>query len=189
MDLGQYEQGLALLDVAGDRLESFDTSSRSALAVRGTLHLRSAVMAARNGAAERAQDHIREAASLARLVGRDVTDYWTLFGPTNVGIHAVAAAVELSDPERAINEAERLTIPADVPAERISHHYIDLARAYLWRADRDRALNCLLTAERIAPQHTYYHPMTREVVRVLVEQARRTPDTLLGLAKRTSTGM
>lgn len=189
MDLGQYEQGLYLLDKAGDDLESHNMTSRSALAVRGTLHLRSAVTAARAGAADTAIDHIAEATGLARLVGRDVTDYWTLFGPTNVGIHAVAAAVELGDWRRAIDEADRFSIPANVPAERVSHHYIDLARAYLWATDREEALTCLLKAERIAPQHTHYHPMTREVVRVLVEQARRAPETLLGLAARTAAGI
>jgi transcriptional regulator with XRE-family HTH domain len=186
LDVGRYGQGLVLLDRARGEAEASGPDSAEGLAVRGALHLRSAVLAALDTETDSAWDHIAEARVLAARVGSDVTHYWTLFGPSNVGIHAVATAVELGDHVRAIEEAGRFTLPADIPKERSSHHLIDLSRAYLWSGDRTRALDCLLKAERIAPQHTRHHAATRESVRVLLQLSRRRSDTLAGLADRVN---
>jgi hypothetical protein len=40
----------------------------------------------------------------------------------------------------------------------------------------------LLTARKIAPQQTRYHPMARETVHALARVERRSSDTLRGLA-------
>lgn len=184
LDVGRYDQGLALLDRSRRTIEPGRAGPREALAVCGALHLRSAVLAALSNAEDTAWSHIDEARTLARHIGADVTHYWTLFGPSNVGIHAVATAVELGNYPRAIDEAAKLRLPPELPKERSSHHYIDLARAYLWTGDRERALKGLLKAERIAPQHTRYHPGTRETVRTLLTLSPRVTDELTGLAAR-----
>ena len=48
-------------------------------------------------------------------------------------------AVELGDGTDAIARAEGLAIPTGFPAVRAGHHYVDLARAYLWHGSRDDA--------------------------------------------------
>ena len=41
--------------------------------------------------------------------------------------------------------------PGRYSRERLSRHWIDVGRAYYYRADRNRALSSILEAERIAP--------------------------------------
>ena len=66
----------------------------SALAVRGSMHLQSAIVAARRGDSRGSDAHLAEAAELARHVpdlGPDADYYDSGFSATNVGFHAVAA--------------------------------------------------------------------------------------------------
>jgi hypothetical protein len=111
-------------------------------------------------------------------------EYLLTCGPTNMAIVEVAVAVELGDSTGAISRAENLTIPVDLSAVRAGHHYVDLARAYLWNGSREGALQSLLVAERHAPQQTRHHPMTHETLGVLVQLERRCPEALLGLVER-----
>lgn len=185
LDVGNLTQGLLLLDNARDAIASDGQVSKKSLAVQGSLHLRSAVLAACDGDAENAWSHIAEARTLARHVGDDVTHYWTYFGTNNVNIHAVATAVELGDAARAIRESAALHSLNTIPRERSSHHYIDLSRAFLWTGNREQALRSLLTAEQIAPHHTHYHAAARKTAEVLLTLWRRgTPEGLDGLARR-----
>jgi tetratricopeptide (TPR) repeat protein len=185
LDVGHFGYGLQLLERARAQIESHGDNSKEALAaVHGSLHMRSAVLAACDRDSDTGWSHISEAQSAAERLGSDVTYYWTFFGPNNVAIHTVAAAVELGDYARAIDEARTVQLSPAVPLERSSHHLIDLARAYLWEGDRDQSLKCLLRAEHIAPHHTRHHPATRSTVRTLLELARGSPDDLVALAAR-----
>jgi hypothetical protein len=66
--------------------------------------------------------------------------------------------------------------------ERLSRHWIDVGRAYHYRADRSSAIGSILHAERIAPHKTRINPAAREVVSHLL-RARRTNE-LVELALR-----
>ena len=92
--------------------------------------------------------------------------------------------VELGDADEAIRRSAGLTLPASVPRERSSHHYIDLSRAWLWQRDHTKALACVARAEQLAPQRTRYHPMARETVIRLLDIQRQMPQQLRGLAAR-----
>jgi hypothetical protein len=48
--------------------------------------------------------------------------------------------------------------------------------------DRQRALDCLQQARRIAPQLTRYHPQVRHTVQTLAVQDSRSTHTLAGFA-------
>ena len=61
-------------------------------------------------------------------------------------------------------------------------HWIDVGRAYHYRADRDRALSSILEAERIAPHKTRINPAAREVVSHLLRSRRK--NDLVELALR-----
>jgi len=118
----------------------------AAPAVLGTINLRTAIMAARGGRASPAWDAISHAREVSARTGRETQDYGLLFGPANVAIHEVAVAVELGDADEAIRRGAELTLPASVPRERSSHHYIDLSRAWLWQRDHTKALACVARA-------------------------------------------
>ena len=53
--------------------------------------------------------------------------------------------------------------PGRYSRERLSRHWIDVGRAYYYRADRNRALSSILEAERIAPHKiTGRQPVARD---------------------------
>jgi transcriptional regulator with XRE-family HTH domain len=182
---GDYTNGLRLVDGSLRQLAQEERRDDVAgLSVYGSMHLRGAILAARAGRAELARDHIAEATETAERVGEDNNVYQLAFGPANAAVHAAAAEVELGNAPEAIEHAAGLHLPAEMPRERSSHHFIDMSRAWLWQGDRDRSLRAVLTAEELAPHQTRYHPMARETVRVLVRLERHTSDSLIGLASR-----
>ena len=115
------------------------------------------------------------------------------FGPVNVATWGVNVAVELG---RGPAAAESLV--ADAPrlldefgsAVRGGALYFDLARAYAQaEGDRDReAIQCLDTADRLAPQYVRPDPMARDLVLTLDRRARRRVWELESLRNRLGVG-
>ncbi|WP_306358020.1 MULTISPECIES: helix-turn-helix domain-containing protein [unclassified Nocardia] len=147
----------------------------------GGLHLQSGLAAARKGARDLADSHLREARDTACRLGSD-TDPILSFGPTNVGIWNIALAVEMMDGTEALNRARGFAMPPTTPRERSGHYHIDMARAWLLHGQRGKAFDSLLTARRIAPSQTRYHPMVHETLLVLAREDARSTETLRGFA-------
>jgi transcriptional regulator with XRE-family HTH domain len=182
---GAYDAGLKFIDRAYREYQPLLTDHNSGLAIAGAMHLRAAIMAARNGKRRPdAWSYLAQADEVGQRLGSDTNHYGLIFGPTNVKIHAVATAIELDDPDEAIRRSEGFEPAHAVPAERSSHHYIDLARAQLVSGRREPALRSLLTADKLAPQHTRNHPMARETVTGLVRVHTRVPESLRSIARR-----
>ena len=154
----------------------------NALQVQGFVHLMAGYMTAHAGDAPATWAHHAEAEALAARLGRDGDAYRLAFGPINVAIWGTALGVELMDGGKALERARHVRLTAQTPPERAGHHYIDLARAQLMNGDRPGVLDSLLTARRIAPQQTRYHPMARETVYALARAERRSSESLRGLA-------
>ncbi|MGY6658663.1 helix-turn-helix domain-containing protein [Amycolatopsis sp. TRM77291] len=155
------DAGARMLTVAADKIRA--SASETAAATYGTLHMRAAVMAARAGGALRARDHIQEAQQVAQLVNEGV-HLGTAFGPPSVRIHQLALAVELGDVGAALRLASGWTPPTTMPAERRSHFYIDLGRAFHLADQSERVLRAFREARRIAPEHVREHPQVIDVV-------------------------
>lgn len=147
----------------------------------GGLHLQSGLAASRGGKRDTANAHLAEAWETAHRLGDDL-DPVLSFGPTNVGIWSVALAVEGMDAPEALTRARALVIPTGAPKERVGHHHMDVARAWLLYGDRARALSALQDARRIAPAQTRYNPMVHETVRALARAESRKVDTVTGFA-------
>lgn len=186
LSVPSFKPALAVVDRGLSELSPYLAGAGDpALAMYGTLNLRGGIIAARSGDGHTAGEYLGEAAATVdRMSDSAVNHYQMTFGPTNVALHRVAAAVELSDDAAALNHARGVRLPADLPRERSAHFYTDLARAHLWRADRQRSLGALLQAEQLAPDQTRHHPMARETVRALIRAERQAHDTLRGLANR-----
>jgi transcriptional regulator with XRE-family HTH domain len=180
---GEWDGGMTLLARAGREVDA-GQGNDATLSVYGTMHLRSAILAARANRPGAAWDSIGHATEVSQRIGHDTRDYGLLFGPTNVAIHGVAVAVELGEADEAIRRGDDLELPGDLPRERSSHHFIDMSRAWLWQGRPDRALACVTRAERLAPQRTRYHPMARQTVSQLLDHQRRLPEPLRGIATR-----
>ncbi len=154
---------------------------RNDLIAWGGLHLQSGLAAARGGNRDTANAHLSEARETAVRLGDDL-DPVLSFGPTNVGIWSVALSVEAMDAPEALARAKTLILPPGAPKERIGHHHMDVARAWLLYGDRVRALSALQDARLVAPAQTRYNPMVHETVRALARAEARKVDTLTGFA-------
>lgn len=186
---GAYSGGLKLLERTVTHLDSLpeDAETESNLSVRGAVHLCAAMLAARGNRPSATYEHLGAARESAGRLGKDTRTYGLSFGPTNTTLHEVAAAVELGDADEAIRRGVSVRFSPNYPAERTSHHFIDMGRAYLWAGKPEQSLDSVLTAERIASQRTRYHPFARETVRALLDQKRQVPEPMRGIAHRMKT--
>lgn len=153
-----HAAGLRVLEAA------IDAAPGSATAARGALHMRAAVIAARATNPDSAHLHMAEARRLGDLVEEGVYE-GTAFGPSSVRIHEVSVAVSLGNEylQDALDVALEWKPPSEeVPAERRSGFYIEVARAQLWGGQREDAFESLKVARRIAPQHVREHAWVRE---------------------------
>ncbi|WP_435611696.1 helix-turn-helix domain-containing protein [Streptomyces sp. bgisy159] len=177
-----HAAGLRALQQAVDAVPAPSTSAEAAVA--GTLHMRAAVVAGRARDDAAATDHLSEARALADRVREDVY-YGTAFGPDSVRIHEVSVAVSLGDDHvgRALDVAREWKPPKDLPAERRSGFYIELARAQLWAGLSDDAFESLKVARHIAPQHTREHRWVREDAATLRRLKRADSESLTNFAE------
>ncbi|GAB3433930.1 helix-turn-helix domain-containing protein [Actinophytocola sediminis] len=171
---------------AGRLLESTDAPIAAADALRpqldtpesysvyGSLMLKGAVGAATLSDHKHVREYLAEASRAADVVG-DRNDYWFAFGPTNVAIHRVWLSLELSDPSRAIEEADSVAhdqLPREL-AERRTSHLITVAWAnYLRRKDRE-AVDALRSARAAAPEQLIFTRRVHTMLRGIIRRGRR----------------
>ncbi|MFF7966796.1 helix-turn-helix domain-containing protein [Streptomyces sp. NPDC007903] len=177
-----HAAGLRALEQALDNAPAPDGTRQAA--ARGALHMRAAVIAGRAADAASAQHHMAEARVLADRLPEGVYS-GTAFGPDSVRAHEVSVAVSLGRDHlaRALDIAHEWKPSADLPAERRSGFYIDLARVQLWSGQADNAFESLKVARHIAPQHTREHPWVRQDVAVIRRLKRADAETLTNFAE------
>lgn len=185
---GRYADALELGNTAAGWLRSqLAEQDPEALSLFGMLYLRTAVAAARDHDRQTATEMLSQAEEAARQLGRDANYWQTGFGPTNVELHRLSAAVDLGDISYVVEHHEVDT--SRLPVERRVVHLTDMARALAYAGRHDEeALENLLAAEREAPTLVRQSSSVRETVKIL---HRRSPVTggarsseLLGLAER-----
>lgn len=161
-------------------------------AVLGALTLKLAMVEARENGFEQAADKLLQARAIAAASSGDTTHYEMSFGPTNIGIHEVAALIDDGDTEQALARLrewgaaqgrDEWELPEGLVAERASHHHIDVAAAKLAEGDRAGSFASLEAARRIAPNHTRFHPTVRHTAETLVRLDRHAHDSLAGYAR------
>lgn len=172
---------------AADSVAPDKMSTAVGLASWGGLLLTGAVASARMGDGSRAWELFGEARTASRLLGFEHADVHTIFGPTNVAIHAVQLAAELGDGLDAVRRGETVDAERMPPSlnERRCQYLIDLAHGHLLLGGDGVATETLLRAERTAPEEVHFNPTTHDLVQTMLERERRsaTPG-LRGLAQR-----
>ncbi|WP_033818877.1 helix-turn-helix domain-containing protein [Kitasatospora sp. MBT63] len=194
--MGSYASARRLLTGLADevlRLSPEECPTEAHNAVLGALYLKLSILEARDGQPARAAQYLDDARHVAALLRNSDTDHYELsFGPTNLRIHEVAGLIDGGDTEQALARlrewgaeqgADEWTLPADLPAERASHHHIDVASAKLARGDRAGSARALRTARRLAPNHTRFHPTTRATAATLVRLDRNPSEDVAELAR------
>ncbi|MGH3683076.1 MAG: helix-turn-helix domain-containing protein [Natronosporangium sp.] len=161
------------------------------LSVYGMLLLQGAMSAAKLGDASTTEDLLSAADDAAKLLGADGNHYWSSFGPTNVLLHRVAAAVEMGEGRYAITAHEQIGadgFAALVPERRV-HHLLDMARGWAQVGDVHRAGEMLVAGDRLAPTELRSRPIAREI---LGDVLRRThgepPPAVCELAEQVGVG-
>ncbi|MEV0045900.1 helix-turn-helix transcriptional regulator [Nocardia rhamnosiphila] len=141
----------------------------------GMLHLQASLVTAAIGGDP--EPHLDEAAAQAgRLAdapaGTSILRNPT-FGPANVTLWRMSAAMERRDPRRVLALAPTLS-PADLPAEgRRAQYFVEIGRAHAMQRNYQDSLYVLLRAEHAAPQHVRNMTHVRELVGHMMRSARR----------------
>jgi transcriptional regulator with XRE-family HTH domain len=184
LNCGDFDGGLNVVDRAIVAAQAALSGPEKAFAT-GTLHLRGMTLAGRINNRAEAQRHIHAAWSAAEEFPDDLRRHNQIFGPANTATHVLATEGDLGRPRDVIRLAEELTSnDTGLPPTRLGPVHINTARAQLDLGDRDGAQTSLVQAWNVAPQMAKIHPMSREVLRVLIALHRRSNPQLIKLAQQ-----
>lgn len=164
---GRYDDALNLGNSAAKWFRSrMQEGDPAALSLFGMLCLRTAIAAARNQDRQETRHLLEQASWAAQALGEDGNYWQTGFGPTNVELHRISAALDLGDIAYVVEYGPR--VRADhLPAERIATHRIDTGRAMSLLARDDEAVEHFLAAEQAAAHLVRHSPVVKETVKVI----------------------
>jgi transcriptional regulator with XRE-family HTH domain len=107
--VGRFEDALELGEVAARWLRPrMGDGDPAALSLYGMLYLRTAVAAARHQDRSTAHGLLTQAGRAADQLGVDANYWQTGFGPSNVELHRISAALDLGDITQVIDSAPRV---------------------------------------------------------------------------------
>ncbi|WP_068001506.1 helix-turn-helix domain-containing protein [Nocardia pseudobrasiliensis] len=169
--VGDTDAALALaLDVLAllePRLEHVEDDVRG---MYGALQLHAAVTVARDGREGDAWRHWDAARTTAIRLGDGYNHPWTMFGTSNVKLHAVSIAADLSKSSDVRNHAEDID-PDEIPSrERRGRLGVEIARSYHQRRDYAATLHWLEQAFDISTDSVRYSPTARQMTAETVDQ-------------------
>lgn len=182
--IGEGRRALRLLTRTMTALEGDIGNDQRALAVYGSLHMKAGTIAATLADAGAASTHLDEAARAADNTGADAVYYETTFGPTNVALHKLSAAIDLGNPVEAVRLAQTTRVPDTMATERRAYGHIDGARAYLLNQEPDKAIEELYEAFATSPLHFRGSSVVKAAIRAIAEQQRRSSSGVRALAAR-----
>lgn len=142
------------------------------LALYGALWLVAAIAQARHRDAWAARETLRDHAAPAADAAGEGNLLWTVFGPTNVALHAVSIEAEAGETSEALRLADTIDTASCPSRERRATFCLDLARCYHLRHEDTGTVLHLLAAERESREDLRYNPLARDLVRGLLRQAR-----------------
>ncbi len=142
------------------RLEDSDDELR---ALYGALQLHAATTAARAGREGDAWRHWDAASATANRLADHYHHPWTMFGASNVKLHAVSIAADLSRSAEVRSRAEDID-PEEIPSrERRGRLGVEIARSYHHRRDYPAVLHWLEQAYQTSADSVRYSPTARQM--------------------------
>jgi DNA-binding XRE family transcriptional regulator len=155
-----------------DELRSqFNYGGRNTAALHGSLLLVGATAAARRGDVWTARTRLEDARRVAEMTGETNT-CGTVFGPTNVAMHAASVELVAGQATEGLRLAEQVDHRASPSIERRVAFLLDQAIA--WRQKRENAqVLLLMETEREAPEDMRYRSAARNLIGHLVGHGRR----------------
>jgi transcriptional regulator with XRE-family HTH domain len=186
LSMGRAQQALDLNLSLANRLEP-QRRSEEDHALYGHVLLQGAMAAAATDNAATVDDLVGEAADAAQHVSPRSNHHRLSFGTANVGLHQVSALIALGESGRAIEAATAIepTALAGLRKERRTALLVDVARAHSHAGQYDKALRCLLSAEKIAPREVRCRPVTQATIADLLRRTSSPPSAeLIQIAQR-----
>lgn len=179
---GRYEEARGVAVRAAEGVEPTNEVELPHLSVYGSLLLTAATAAGRDQRAQEAQGLILAANQVADRIGADRRDYEAYFGPSQVVMQQTDVHVVTENYTAALDAAKKMPKETGLPLAARARHLADQALAHSRLGNHQRALDALLTAERIGPDWIKYQTLPRQIVAELLDHDRRTP--LRSLARR-----
>jgi transcriptional regulator with XRE-family HTH domain len=167
---GDTDSALTLAREAADLLEPhLEEADNEMRGLYGALQLHAATTAARAGREGDAWRHWDTASATAARLPGGYHHSWTMFGASNVKLHAVSIAADLSKSAEARNRAEDID-PDEIPSrERRGRLGVEIARSYHQRRDYSAALHWLETAYQTSADSVRYSPTARQMTAEAVD--------------------
>jgi transcriptional regulator with XRE-family HTH domain len=132
-------------------------------ALYGALQLHAATTCARAGREGDAWAHWDAARDTASRLSDHYHHPWTMFGDSNVKLHAVSIAADLSRSAEARTSAESIDAEEIPSRERRGRLGVEIARAYHQRRDYPAMLHWLEEAYRTSADSVRYSPSARQM--------------------------
>jgi transcriptional regulator with XRE-family HTH domain len=142
-------------------------------AMGGALQLVAVVAEARRRRWWEARARLREhAAPAARQVPDTANVGWTVFGPTNVALHALSIDMEAGETGEALHTADAIDIRGLPSLEREFTFGLEVASCHSQRRDDAAVLLALIGLEAIAPEDLARNRQARQLVLTVIRRAR-----------------
>ncbi|MFG3099084.1 helix-turn-helix domain-containing protein [Streptomyces sp. NPDC048182] len=142
-------------------------------AMSGALQLVAVMASARRRRWFEARERLRRhAAPAARAVPDGSNIGWTVFGPTDVALHAVSVDMEAGETGEALHTADAIDTGALPSVERAFTFGLEVASCHSQRRDDAATLLSLLSLETIAPEDLARTPLARQLVLTVIRRAR-----------------
>lgn len=142
-------------------------------AMGGALQLVAVVGAVRRRRWWEARERLtRHAAPAARAVSDGSNINWTVFGPTNVALHALSIEMEAGEAGEALRNADAIDTSGLPSLEREFTFGLEVAACHSQRRDDAAALLTLLGLEALAPEDLARTPLARQLVLTVIRRAR-----------------
>jgi transcriptional regulator with XRE-family HTH domain len=179
---GQQTCAIETLTGMADRMRpELATRESELLSLYGMLFLAASITAAGLEDAALALTMHQEAESAAQRLRPEHDTHQTIFGPTNVAVHWVAALVRLHEPGQALEYAAGIapSALADLPPERRVNYLLDMTEAYARTGRYREAVRALGQAERVAPEEVRCRPLAHGLLRSLLTNTAGEPARLV----------
>ncbi|OPC83678.1 hypothetical protein B4N89_24490 [Embleya scabrispora] len=159
------DEALAVVIDAADAMRPhLDDLGEDARGLYGALHLHAAITHAKSGHDGDAWAHWQRGDATAKSLPAGYLHPWTVFGRTNVDIHAVSVAADLRRAGTALEYADRID-PETMPSmERQSRLWTESARSHVQRGEHTAALHLMKRAVTVGPEAVRFTPAARGVI-------------------------
>ncbi|WP_174188669.1 helix-turn-helix domain-containing protein [Nocardia barduliensis] len=173
---GRYDESRGVALKAAAALEPTGDATPSHLSAYGSLVLQGATAAGRAQDVHDAMSLVETASEVALRIGTDRQDYETYFGPSQVVMQTVDVNVSSERYPEALAAAKEMPANGSLPQASRARHLADTAVALTRTGRHQRALDALLTAERVGgADWLKYQTLPRHIVTELLDHDRKVP--------------